>query len=336
MKTLGNAKLTSTLAIAAISIGASIDVASAAERIAIDGSSTVYPITEAMSEEFQKAHGNVQVTVGVSGTGGGFEQFCAGRTDISDASRPIEEDERQLCRENGIEYIELPVALDALTVVVNRENSWAQCLTVAELKKIWQPAAQGKITSWDQIRKGWPSEELTLFGPGADSGTFDYFTEAVVGEEGMIRGDFTPSEDDNVLVQGVAQSVGGLGYFGYAYYEENQDKLKALAIDGGDGCVKPSLATAKDGTYQPLSRPLFIYVSKQAAEKDYVREFVQFYLDPERATELVAQVGYVPLPHDSYQMAMQDFKNRELGTAFASGDMAGISIEDMLKGEKVN
>jgi phosphate transport system substrate-binding protein len=308
----------------------------AADRIAIDGSSTVYPITEAMAEEFQKAHGNVQVTVGVSGTGGGFEQFCAGRTVISDASRPIEEDERALCQENGVEYIELPVALDALTVVVNPENNWAQCMTVAELKKIWEPAAQGQITSWNRVRKGWPNEELTLFGPGADSGTFDYFTEAVVGEEGMIRGDFTPSEDDNVLVQGVARNPSALGYFGLAYYAENKDILKAVAIDGGDGCVKPSLATAKNGTYVPLSRPLFIYVSKQAAGEDYVREFVEFYLDPERATELVAQVGYVPLPEDAYELAMQNFENGELGTAFASGDMVGLSIEDLLKKEKVN
>jgi phosphate transport system substrate-binding protein len=317
-------------------LGAASQTAGAAERITIDGSSTVYPITEAMAEEFQKAHGNVQVTVGVSGTGGGFEQFCTGRTAISDASRPIEKDERELCKKNGVEYIELPVALDALTVVVNPENTWAQCMTVAELKKMWEPAAQSKITSWNQVRADWPDEELTLFGPGADSGTFDYFTEAVVGEEGKIRGDFTPSEDDNVLVQGVARNPGALGYFGYAYYDENRDILKAIAIDGGDGCVEPSLATAKNGTYKPLSRPLFIYVSKQAAAQDHIREFIEFYLDPTRASTLVAEVGYVPLPSQAYQLAMQNFQKRELGTAYASGDTVGVSIEDLLKKEKIN
>jgi phosphate transport system substrate-binding protein len=337
MKIPSNLILTGALVVAATgTFGVTSQLASAADRIAIDGSSTVYPITEAVAEEFQKVNDDVQVTVGVSGTGGGFEQFCRGRIAISDASRPIEENERQLCRKNGIEYIELPIALDAVTVIVNPDNDWVQCMTVEELKTIWEPAAQGKITSWNQVRKAWPKQELVLFGPGADSGTFDYFTDAIMGEEGMIRGDFTPSEDDNVLVQGVAQSPGGLAYFGYAYYEENQDILKAVAIDSGEGCVEPSFETTKNGTYQPLSRPLFIYISKQAAEKDYVRKFVEFYLDPQRATELVAQVGYVPLPQEVYQVAMQNFKNRKLGTAFASGDMVGVSIEGLLKREKVN
>jgi phosphate transport system substrate-binding protein len=334
MRILDNSILTSVLA--AVAIGALAANAQAAERIAIDGSSTVYPITEAVAEEFQKAHGDTQVTVGVSGTGGGFEQFCTGRTMISDASRPIEADERQLCEENGVEYIELPIALDALTVTVNPENTWAKCMTVDELKTMWEPAAQGKIMTWSQVREGWPKEELALFGPGADSGTFDYFTEAAMGEEGMIRGDFTPSEDDNVLVQGVSSNPNALGYFGYAYYEENQDILTAVSIDGGNGCVKPSVQTAKSGSYQPLSRPLFIYVSKQAAKKDHVSEFVEFYLDAQRAPKLVEQVGYVPLPSQAYQLAMQAFNSRELGTAFASGEMDGLSIEDIIKREKVN
>jgi phosphate transport system substrate-binding protein len=323
-------------AFTAVGVGPMTTTANAADRIAIDGSSTVYPITEAMAEEFQKAHGDVQVTVGVAGTGGGFEKFCRGETAISDASRPIEEDERAACKQNGIQFIELPVALDALTVVVHPKNSWAQCMTVEELKTVWEPAAQGKITSWSQVRKGWPDEQLILYGPGADSGTFDYFTEAIVGEEGMIRGDFTPSEDDNVLVQGVSRSPGALGYFGLAYYTENKDILKAVAIDAGDRCVKPSVATAKSGEYQPLARPLFIYVSEQATEQDYVREFVEFYLNATRASELVAHVGYVPLPRDAYNIAMQNFRNRELGTAFASGDEVGMSIEDVLNKQKVN
>jgi phosphate transport system substrate-binding protein len=322
--------------IAAVAINALGATTYAADRIAIDGSSTVFPITEAMAEEFQKAHGDVHVTAGIAGTGGGFEKFCRGEIAIADASRPIEEDERAMCQKNGIDYIELPVALDALTVVVNSQNNWAQCMTVAALKKIWEPAAQGKITNWSQVRQGWPDEQLVLYGPGADSGTFDYFTEAVVGEEGAIRGDFNPSEDDNVLVQGVSRTPGALGYFGLAYYTENNDILKAVAIDGGNGCVKPSVATAKSGAYQPLSRPLFIYVSKKAAEKAYVREFAEFYLNAKRASKLVAQVGYVPLPANAYQMAMQNFKHRELGTAFASGETVSMSIKDLLKKEKVH
>jgi phosphate transport system substrate-binding protein len=325
-----------TSALAAAAIGALAANAQAAERIAIDGSSTVYPITEAVAEEFQKAHGDTQVTVGVSGTGGGFEQFCAGRTDISAASRPIEAQERQLCEENDIEYIELPVALDAITVVVNPKNKWAQCMTVDELKTMWEPAAQSKVTSWSDVRSQWPDQELSLYGPGADSGTFDYFTKAVVGEEGMIRGDFTPSEDDNVLVQGVSRNPYALAYFGYAYYSENKDILNAVAIDGGDGCVKPSFASAKSGAYQPLSRPLFIYVSQQSAEEDHVQGFVESYLDPQQAPQLIQSVGYVPLPGQAYEMAMQDFEDRELGTAFASGAQTGTSIEALMKMKKVN
>ena len=214
--------------------------ATAQELVQIDGSSTVYPITEAMAEEFQKASkGKYRVTVGISGTGGGFKKFCRGETDIANASRPIKESEREACREAGIEFIELPVALDALAVTVNPQNDWVDHLTVEELKKIWAPEAQGEVTSWSQVREGFPDRPLHLYGPGVDSGTYDYFTEAVVGEEGASRGDFTASEDDNVLVQGIANDPNALGFFGYAYYEENQNRLKALAIDGGDGCVEP-------------------------------------------------------------------------------------------------
>jgi phosphate transport system substrate-binding protein len=233
-------------------------------EIKVDGSSTVYPITEAVGEEFQKLHPDVKVVVGISGTGGGFKKFCNGETDISNASRPILQKEIDTCAQNGIEYIELPVAYDALSVVVNPRNDWVACMTVAELKKIWEPDAQGKITRWNQVRPEWPDAPLNLYGAGTDSGTFDYFTEAIVGKAKASRGDYTASEDDNVLVQGVANDQYALGYFGLAYYFENQDKLKAVAIDNGKGCVLPSEETVRNGTYQPLSRPLFIYVSRKA------------------------------------------------------------------------
>ncbi len=305
--------------------------------VRVDGSSTVYPITEAMAEEFQIAkRGEVRVTVGISGTGGGFKKFCRGDTQISDASRPIKESERELCAENGIRYIELPVAFDALTVVVNPENDWAEVMTVAELKKIWEPAAQGKITRWNQVRPEWPDAPLRLFGAGVDSGTYDYFTEAIVGEEHSSRGDFTASEDDNVLVQGVASDKYALGFFGYAYYAENTGKLKAVAIDDGEGPpVKPSIETAKNGTYQPLSRPIFIYVSAAAAERPEVREFVEFYLDPQHA-KWVREVGYVPLPEKAYELALESFRKRVTGTAFAGGSQVGVSIEDLMSMEKLH
>lgn len=312
----------------------------AQELIQIDGSSTVYPITEAMAEEFQIAsEGKYRVTVGISGTGGGFKKFCRGETHISDASRPIKESERAACQEAGIEFIELPVALDALTVVVNPQNDWVDHLTVEELKTIWQPAAQGKVTSWSQVREGFPDRPLTLYGAGVDSGTYDYFTEAVVGEEGASRGDFTASEDDNVLVQGIASDPNALGFFGLAYYTENQDKLKAVPIQppGGGEPVLPSLETARDGSYQPLSRPIFIYVSKQAAdEPESVRQFVEFYLDPANAELLVEEVGYVPLPTEAYELAQRNFEERHIGTAFAGGSQVGVAVEDLLQAQKVN
>ena len=313
--------------------------AAAQERIEIDGSSTVYPITEAMAEEFQiEKQGEVLVTVGISGTGGGFKKFCRGETDISDASRPIKESERAACKEAGIEFIELPVALDALTVMVNPANDWVDHLTVDELKKIWEPAAQGEITNWSQVREGFPDRPLSLYGAGVDSGTYDYFTEAVVGEEGSSRGDFTASEDDNVLVQGIANDRNALGFFGLAYYEENQEALKAVPISWeGSEPVAPSVETARTGTYQPLSRPIFIYVSKKSAnENPGVAEFVQFYLDKELAPELVSEVGYVPLPEEAYELALANFQNRRTGTVFAGGSKVGVAIEDLLSAQKTN
>ncbi len=277
--------------------------------IRIDGSSTVYPITEAVAEEFQKARqGGVRVTVGISGSGGGFKKFCAGQTDISNASRPIKSSEADACRSAGINYIELPVAIDALTVVVHPSNPLTN-ITTAELKKMWEPEAQGKIMKWNQVNSAWPDKPLKLFGPGADSGTFDYFTEVINGKAQASRTDFTPSEDDNVLVQGVARDSGALGYFGFAYYENNRDKLKALSING----VQPSLANVNNGTYTPLSRPMFIYVNAKALDKPEVKAFVEYYL--QNSGKLAKEVGYVPLPSQMQQQAVSRFQNRTLGAA---------------------
>ena len=306
--------------------------AAVAQVVQIDGSSTVFPVTEAVAEEFQKAKkGKIKVTVGISGTGGGFKKFCRGETDISDASRPILKQEMEACKGAGIEYIELPVAFDALTVIVNPKNDWAASMTVAELKKAWEPTAQGKITNWNQIRTNWPNAPLKLFGAGADSGTFDYFTEAIVGKAKSSRGDFTASEDDNVLVQGVANDRNALGFFGFAYYAENKSKLKAVAVDNGKGAVAPSEKTVLDGTYQPLSRPIYIYVSKKAAEKPEVREFVEFYL--KSASDLVKQVKYVPLPEKVYTFGASRFKSGKVGTAFAGHADVGVTIDDLMKRE---
>lgn len=277
------------------------------DAIAIDGSSTVYPITEAAAEEFRVEQPGVRVTVGVSGTGGGFQKFSRGETDISDASRPIKDKEMAACEENGISYVELTVAYDGLAVLVNPENDWVDYFTVDELKKLWEPAAQGVVMKWNQIRPEWPDEEIHLFGPGVASGTYDYFTEAIVGESGSSRGDFTASEDDNVLVQGIAGDTYGLGFFGLAYYEENKDKLRLVAVDEGNGPVAPSLETVKDGSYSPLSRPLFIYVNSTAIERESVVTFVDFYL--ENAGLLATEVGYIPLPEETYQEQISKFKN---------------------------
>lgn len=301
--------------------------------VTTDGSSTVFPITEAMAEEFQKANTGIKVTVGLSGTGGGFKKFCRGETDISNASRPIKGEEKEACKAAGVEYIELPIALDALTVVVNPQNTWASELTVEELKKIWEPEAQDKIKNWNQVRSSFPSKPLVLYGAGVDSGTYDYFTAAIVGKEHSSRGDFTASEDDNVLVQGVSGDVNALGFFGLAYYEENLNKLKAVKIKTNDAApaVEPSVENARTGTYQPLSRPIFIYVNKKAAEtKPEVAQFVEFYLDSKNATDLVKEVGYVPLPENAQAAFRERFAKREIGTGF-TGSKVGVSIDELLK-----
>lgn len=307
-------------------------VAAEAQIVKIDGSSTVYPVTEAVAEEFQKAkRGKIKVTVGISGTGGGFKKFCRGETDISDASRPILKQEMDVCKQAGIQYYELPVAYDALTVMVNPKNTWVTSMAVAELKKIWEPAAQGKIMNWNQVRSSWPNAPLKLYGAGADSGTFDYFTEAIVGKAKASRGDFTASEDDNVLVQGIANDRNALGFFGYAYFAENTDRLKAVAIDGGKGPVPPSAKTVEDGTYQPLSRPIFIYVNKKSADKAEVKEFVEFYL--KNASKLVNQVKYVALPAKAYTLGLEHFQKGKLGTVFGGEAEVGVKIEDLLRRE---
>lgn len=304
-------------------------------RVAIDGSSTVYPITEAVAEEFQKLHkGQVQVTVGISGTGGGFKKFCRGETDISDASRPILQKEIEACKAQNIEYIELPVAYDGLAVLVNPKNNWVKSLTVADLKKMWEPAAQGKIMTWKDVRPEWPESKLKLFGPGADSGTFDYFTEAINGKSKASRGDFTASEDDNVLVQGIAGDRYAMGYFGLAYYEENKNKLKVVPIvnPATNTAIIPSLQTVMDGTYSPLSRPLFIYVSKKALARPEVKEFVDYYL--KHAPKLTAQVKYVPLPANAYKLATKRLAKQKTGSMFGGKESVGMKIEELMKLEE--
>ncbi len=298
--------LSSTILLAACGSKTSKQGNKLAGDIKIDGSSTVYPITEAAAEEFRVEQPEVKVTIGISGTGGGFKKFSRGETDISDASRPIKQKEINFCKENNITYVNLKVAFDGLAVLINPENDWVDYFTVEELKKIWEPNAQGAIMKWNQIRPEWPDEEMHLFGPGVASGTYDYFTEAIVGESGASRGDFTASEDDNVLVQGIAGDKYGLGFFGLAYYEENKDKLSLVAVDGGNGAVSPSLESVSNGTYSPLSRPLFIYVNSKASARKEVQEFVRFYLD--NAAELSKDVGYVPLPVEEYQKESEKFE----------------------------
>lgn len=298
--------------------------------VMVDGSSTVFPISEAMAEEFMKENNDVRVTVGVSGSGGGFKKFCAGETDISNASRPIKPSEIEACQENGIEFVELPIAFDGISVTVNPQNDWASCLTVDELKTIWEPQAEGQITNWSQVRGEFPDQELSLYGPGTDSGTFDYFTEAIVGEDGASRGDYTASEDDNVLVQGVANEAGAMGYFGYAYFEENEDQLKALEVDGGDGCVGPSRQTIADGTYQPLARPIFFYVKKDSLEnKPQVRAFAQYQLNTANNT-YISEVGYIPLPETLYQKAQSRLEAGTTGTMFEGGTTVGVNLSEEL------
>lgn len=298
-------------------------------KIAIDGSSSVYPITEAVAEEFRNIHRDIRITVGVSGTGGGFKKFARGETDISNASRPIKSSEIEACHKAGISFIELPVAYDGLAVVVSPSNNFVDYLTVAELKKMWEPAAQDRITSWRQIRPSFPDVPLRLYGAGTSSGTYDYFTEAVVGEAKSSRGDYTASEDDNVLVQGVSSDQGGLGYFGLAYYEENKSKLKLVPIDGGKGPVLPTDSTVRTGVYAPLSRPEFIYVKTGSAALPYVQNFIRFYM--EQAPLLVKEVGYVPLPAEAYQLSYQRFTNKITGSMFTNKSTVGADLIQLLK-----
>lgn len=307
-------------------------IAGADAIVKIDGSSTVYPITEAVAEDFQKdTKGAVKVTVGISGTGGGFKKFCRGETDIVNASRPILKKEMDDCKKIGIQYVEMPIAFDALTVVVNPRNNWSNTITVAELKKIWEPAAQGKITKWSQVNPAWPDETIKLYGAGADSGTFDYFTEAIVGKAKSSRGDFTASEDDNVLVQGVASDKNGLGFFGFAYYAENKKKLKAVAIDAGKGAIIPSAKTVEEGSYQPLSRPIFIYVNIKSAERPEVRQLIEFYM--KNASALVQEVKFFPLPAQAYVSNLEHLDKKKAGTVFGGKPEVDLRIEEVLKRE---
>jgi phosphate transport system substrate-binding protein len=299
--------------------------------VKVDGSSTVFPVSEAMAEEFQKATGGkVRVTVGISGTGGGFKKFCNDETDVSDASRPIQSAEAVACAEKRIEWLELPVAFDGLSILVSPKNDFVKEIKVSELKKMWEPDAQGKITKWNQIRPEWPDRTFKLYGAGADSGTFDYFTEAINGKEKASRGDYTASEDDNVLVQGISADPDALGYFGFAYYVENNEKLKLVALDAekGGGPVLPSEETITGGTYLPLSRPIFIYPKVSSLEKAEVREFLRFYVDPKNK-ELIRQTGYVPFPDEVYRKANERLEAKKTGSVFGGKSRTGVTLADL-------
>lgn len=326
-------KFGASMMLSGLAVVAAPHVTHAQAVVKIDGSSTVFPIAEAVAEEFQIAkRGKVRVTVGIAGTGGGFKRFCRGETDISNASRPILKEEMEACRAAGVKYMEIPVAFDALTVVVNPSNSFVKSLTVADLKKMWEPGAQGRVSKWNQVRSEWPAENLMLFGPGADSGTFDYFTEAVNGKAKASRGDFTASEDDNVLVQGVESNKSALGYFGYAYYIAHKDRLRAVPIVNAKGqAVAPSLEAVVAGTYEPLSRPLFIYVRDSAAQRAEIQEFIKFYLT--EGPQLVKEVGYVPLPEQAYKLALKHFTDKKLGTVFGGTPEVGVTIDNLLARE---
>ena len=330
-----HSKLVSALAVAGVALfGAQ---AAQAQVIKIDGSSTVYPITEAVAEEFQKAKKNaIKVTVGISGTGGGFKKFCRDETDISNASRPITKSEMDLCKAAGVEYIEMPVAFDALTVVINPKNSFLKQATVAELKTMWEPAAQGKITKWNQVNPAWPDAPIKLFGAGADSGTFEYFTEATVGKAKSSRGDYTASEDDNVLVQGVSRDVNAIGYFGYAYYAENKARLKALPIVNPKTgvAVEPSEESVIKASYQPLSRPIFIYVKAKSLDKPEIKEFIEFYM--KNGAKLTKEVKYVQLPASAYTGNIEHMNKKKYGTVFGGHNEIGITIEELMKREAKN
>jgi phosphate transport system substrate-binding protein len=299
--------------------------------IVADGSSTVFPIAEAMAEAFGQDNPDVRISVGVSGTGGGFKKFCNAELDFTNASRPIKKEEIDACASKGVSFIELPIAFDGLSVVVNKSNDWVDQITVAELKTIWEPAAQGKITRWNQVRPSWPDRPMSLYGPGTDSGTFDYFTEAIVGKVDESRGDYTASEDDNVLVQGVAGDPNSFGYFGYAYYFENRDKLKAVPVVNPETskAVAPSEQTIRNGEYAPLARPLFVYVSTNAAERPEVKAFIEFLLSN---PEIVTSTGYVSLSNELYAKARQRFGSSTTGSVFGgSSKMPPGGLENVYK-----
>jgi phosphate transport system substrate-binding protein len=311
--------------------------AKAENLIKVDGSSTVFPITEAVSEEYQAfTKGATKVTVGVSGTGGGFKKFCRGETDVQNASRPITKEEMASCRTSKTNYFELPIAFDAIAIVVNTKNNWINEITTEELKKMWEPAAQGKIMTWKQVNAKWPDEKLTLFGASTDNGTFDYFTEAIVEKAKSSRGDYTASVDHNTRVMGVNSSKGALGYMPYSYYVSNKDKLKILGVIGGakapsKKAVLPNEKTVISGTYFPLSRPIFIYVNKAAMTRPEVKQYAEFYLD--KAAELVKQVQYIPLPATAYTQAKEHLKKNKMGTVFGGEAQVGLTIEQILKKE---
>ena len=293
--------------------------------VKVDGSSTVFPITEAVAEEFGKMYPRVRITVGVSGTGGGFKKYTLGEIDINDASRPIKGKEIKKTSKNNIDFVELPVAFDGLSVVVSKDNTWVDNLTKEELNMIWKP--ESSVNTWSDVREGWPTEPIKLYGPGTDSGTFDYFTEAINGKSQVCRSDFSKSEDDNVLVQGVAGDKYSLGFFGFAYYKENKDKLKIVPIDGGNGPVVPSEKTINNGTYQPLSRPIFIYVNPISGDRPEVHAFVEYYL--KEAKQLVGEVGYVALPDQVYALGLKRFNNKVTGSVFSGKNTVGVKIEDL-------
>lgn len=303
-------------------------VPSLSGTILIDGSSTVFPIAEITVREFRTLEPDVQIPLGVSGTGGGFKKFCAGETAISNASRPINKNELETCRTNNITFVEVPIAFDGISVVVHPQNTAIQCMTVSELRTMWEPAAEGQILRWNQIRPEWPDAAFTLYGAGEDSGTYDYFTSAIVGVEGVSRQDFTGSEDDYILVQGVARNPDGLGFFGYAYYSEFPDQLQIVSIDNGQGCVTPTPETISTGTYQPLSRPLFVYINSMALDRPEVAEYIRFLLS--NGPRFVEEARYIPLPERAYDLAQQRVDERKIGSVFSGGAQVGISIEELL------
>ena len=320
---------------AAENASAAKEAVAPAQAISIDGSSTVFPISEAVAEEFQKGN-PARVTVASSGTGGGFKKLCAKEIAIAGASRPIKPSEVDACKAAGVEYVELPIAYDGIAIVVSTENKWVDKMTVTELKTLWAPEAQAKVKSWADIRKGWPKSEVHLFGAGVDSGTYDYFTKAIVGEEHKSRGDYTSSEDDNGLVKGVSTDKLALGFFGFAYYQENKEKLKIVPIDDGNadngaGAIAPSVETIEKGSYQPLSRPIFVYVSRAEAERAEVKDFVRYYLSS-AGRKLVGEVGYIQLPAEAYDLAQKRFDGLKTGSVFAgAGSKVGVTVAELLK-----